>query len=110
MKTLVLASLLVASAANAGVTLNTNKFTQSLDAMTSTMAQAEQQLFLDTVVHYGMNKSQPHDVTLPVDQLAAKTLNEFHGLTASEILRSIELSNAIKFQQQIMKAKAAYMK
>ncbi|CAA6828146.1 MAG: Unknown protein [uncultured Thiotrichaceae bacterium] len=108
MKKLILASLLAASAANAEVTLDTNQFTQSLDAMTSTMTQPEQQLFLNTVVYYGMNKSQPHDVTLPVDQLAAKTLNEFHGLTASEILRSIELSKAIKFQQQIMRAKAAH--
>lgn len=108
MKTVVLASLLAVSAAHAEVVLDTNKFTQSLDAMTSTMTQAEQQLFFDSVVHYGMNKSQPHDVSLPVDQLAAKTLNEFDGLTAQEILRSIELSNAVKFQQQVVEMKAAH--
>lgn len=110
MKTVVLASLLVVSAANAEVALDTDNFTQSLDAMTSTMTQSEQQLFLDTVVHYGMNKSQPHDLTLSVDNLAAKSLNEFDGLTASEIMRSIELSNAVKFQQRVIDVKASQAK
>lgn len=107
MKTVVLASLLAVSAAHAEVALDTTKFTQSLDAMTSTMTQAEQQLFFDSVVHYGMDKSHQHDVSLPVDQLAAKSLNEFDGLTAQEILHAIELSNAVDVQQQVVEAKVA---
>lgn len=107
MKTLLFASLLAVSTANAEVVLDSNKFTQSLDAITAPMTQAEQQVFMDTLVHYGMSKSHPHDVTLPVDKLAAKTLNEFHGLTAPEILRAIELANSVKFQQQVIDMKVA---